>query len=144
LAEIRQLLYKHSKVDSTDARVRFVGFANSSLDVEVLAYVLVTDFAAFLGIQEDLLLRIMDIIEASGTSVAFPSQTTYLVEGTGLNRARSEEASKKVQTWREQSDLPFPDFPIEKIAEFSGTIEYPPSGSAVKSKNARAGTTEQP
>ena len=144
LVEIRQLLYKHSKVDSTDARVRFVGFASSSLELEVLAYVLATDVPVFLGIQEDLLLRIMDIIEASGTSVAFPSQTTYLVEGTGLNRARSEEASKKVQTWREQSDLPFPDFPIEKIAEFSGTIEYPPSGSAVKSKNARAGTTEQP
>ena len=144
LIEIRQLLYKHSKVDSTDARVRFVGFASSSLELEVLAYVLATDFAVFLGIQEDLLLRIMDIIEASGTSVAFPSQTTYLVEGTGLNRARSEEASKKVQTWREQSDLPFPDFPVEKIAEFSGTIEYPPTGSAVKSKNAKAGTTEQP
>jgi MscS family membrane protein len=144
LIEIRQLLYKHSKVDSTDARVRFVGFASSSLELEVLAYVLATDFAVFLGIQEDLLLRIMDIIEASGTSVAFPSQTTYLVEGTGLNRARSEEASKKVQTWREQSDLPFPDFPVEKIAEFSGTIEYPPGDSAVKSKNAKAGSTELP
>ena len=144
LVEIRQLLYKHSKVDSTDARVRFVGFANSSLDVEVLAYVLVTDFAAFLGIQEDLLLRVMDIIEASGTSVAFPSQTTYVVEDRGLNHARSQEASKQVQTWRERSDLPFPDFPVEKIAELDGTIEYPPADSAVKSKNAKAASAEQP
>jgi len=50
----------------------------------------------------------------------------------------------QVQTWRERGDLPFPDFPVEKIAEFSGTIEYPPASSAVKSKNATAGTTEQP
>jgi MscS family membrane protein len=137
LAEIRRLLYEHSKVDSTDARVRFVRFGSSSLDLEVLAYVLVTDYPAFLGIQEDLLLRIMDIIEASGTSVAFPSQTTYFVEDRGLNHARGQEASTKVQTWREHSDLPFPDFPVEKIAEFDGAIEYPPAGSAVKSKNAK-------
>jgi MscS family membrane protein len=132
LAEVRRLLYEHSKVDSTDARVRFVGFGTSSLDVEVVAYVLATDFAVFLGIQEDLLLRIMDIIEASGTSVAFPSQTTYVVGDPGLNAARSQEATKKVQDWRESNELPFPDFPIQKIAEFSHTIEYPPARSAVK------------
>src|SRR4030095_12613454 len=104
LAEIRRLLYEHSKVDSQDARVRFVAFGHSSLDVEILAYVLATDYAVFLGIQEDLLLRIMDIIEASGTSVAFPSQTHYVVGYSGLNRDRSQEARKKVQTWRETSD----------------------------------------
>jgi MscS family membrane protein len=144
LAEIRRLLYEHSKVDSQDARVRFVAFGHSSLDVEILAYVMATDFAVFLAIQEDLLLRIMDIIEASGTSVAFPSQTTYVVGDSGLNRARSQEASNKVQTWREHSDLPFPDFPIEKIAQFKGTIEYPPTGSAIKHKSAKAGFGEQP
>jgi MscS family membrane protein len=143
LAEIRQLLYRHSKVDSTDVRVRFVGFGSSSLDVEVFAYVLVTDIVVFLGIQEDLLLRIMDIIEAGGTSVAFPSQTTYVVGDSGLNPVRSREAIEKVQHWREHSDLPFPDLPVERITELDGTIEYPPAGSAVKSKNAKAGTTEQ-
>jgi MscS family membrane protein len=134
LAEIRRLLYQHSKVDSTDARVRFVGFGSSSLDVEVHAYVLTADYAVFLAIQEDLLLRIMDIIEASGTSVAFPSQTTYMVRDSGLKPDRSREAMEKIQKWREHSSLPFPDFPIEKIAEFSDTIEYPPGGSAVKTK----------
>jgi MscS family membrane protein len=134
LAEIRRLLYQHSKVDSTDARVRFVGFGSSSLDVEVHAYVLTADYAVFLAIQEDLLLRIMDIIEASGTSVAFPSQTSYVVRDSGLKPDRSREAMETIQKWREHSSLPFPDFPIEKIAEFSDTIEYPPAGSAVKTK----------
>jgi MscS family membrane protein len=142
LAEIRRLLYEHSKIDSTDARVRFVGFGNSSLDVEMLAYVLTTDYAVFLAIQEDLLLRIMDIVEASGSSMAFPSQTTYLVGDSGLDAARSREAMEKIQNWRESSSLPFPDFPIEKIAEISDTIEYPPAGSAVKAK--KQSTTGQP
>jgi len=142
LAEIRRLLYEHSKIDSTDARVRFIGFGNSSLDVEMLAYVLTTDYAVFLAIQEDLLLRIMDIVEASGSSMAFPSQTTYLVGDSGLDAARSREAMEKIQNWRESSSLPFPDFPIEKIAEISDTIEYPPAGSAVKAK--KQSTTGQP
>jgi MscS family membrane protein len=134
LAEIRRLLYQHSKVDATDARVRFVGFGSSSLDVEILAYILVTDYPVYLAIQEDLLLRIMDIIEASGTSVAFPSQTTYVAGDSGLNPDRSREAIEKIRHWREHNELPFPDFPIEKIAEFRGAIEYPPAGSVVKAK----------
>jgi MscS family membrane protein len=40
--------------------------------------VLTTDAGKFLVAQEDLLLRIMDTIEANGTAAAFPSQTLYL------------------------------------------------------------------
>jgi MscS family membrane protein len=144
LVEIRRLLYEHPKVDSQDARVRFIGFGSSSLELEILAYVLVTDFAVFLAIQEDLLLRIMDIIEASGTSVAFPSQTTYLVDDSGLNPDRSREAEEKIRNWRERNELPFPDFPNEKIAAFNGTIEYPPAGSAVPGKEIKSDKPEQP
>ena len=39
LAEIRKMLYEHSKVESPSARIRFIGFGNSSLDLEVFAYV---------------------------------------------------------------------------------------------------------
>jgi MscS family membrane protein len=122
---IYRLLREHSRVDSQDARVRFVGFGSSSLDVEILAYILTTDFAVFLEIQEELLLRIMDFIEASGTAVASPSQTTYVVGESGLNPVRSPEAMEKIRHWREHNELPFPDFPIEKISEFSDTSEYP-------------------
>ncbi|HEX2522728.1 MAG TPA: mechanosensitive ion channel domain-containing protein [Terriglobia bacterium] len=136
---IYRLLREHSRVDS-DARVRFVGFGSSSLDVEILAYILATDYPVFLAIQEDLLLRIMDIIEASGTSVAFPSQTTYVAGDSGLNPDRSPEAMEKIRHWREHNELPFPDFPIEKISEFSDTSEYPlpvlPRKKKVKSSNA--------
>ena len=78
LAEIRKMLYEHSKVESPSARIRLKGFGNSSLDLEVFAYVLETEYEPFLHVQEDLLLRIMDIVEASGSGFAFPSQTTYI------------------------------------------------------------------
>jgi len=62
LVQIRQLLDAHPKVDPTSSRARFMRFTATSLDLEMFAYVLETDHAAFLAIQEELLLGIMDII----------------------------------------------------------------------------------
>ena len=60
LAEIRALLYRHQQVETSSARVRLLRFAASGLEVEIFAYVTVTDYDEFLAIQEDLLLRLMD------------------------------------------------------------------------------------
>lgn len=44
----------------------------------MFAYVKTTVRAEFLGVQEDLWLRVMDLVAQSGTGFAFPSQTLYL------------------------------------------------------------------
>ena len=84
LAQIRQLLDAHPKVESTSARTRFIRFSGASLDLEIFAYVLESDQAAFLAIQEDLLLGIMDIIDTSGASVAVPVPATPPAKGRAL------------------------------------------------------------
>jgi MscS family membrane protein len=134
LAEIRKMLYEHSKVESHSARIRFTGLGNSSLDLEVFAYVLEREYEPFLHVQEDLLLRILDMIEASGTGIAFPSQTTYIGKDAGLDAEKSQKAIKTVRQWREQGKLPFPDFSPETISEIDSKIEYPPPGSALRDK----------
>jgi len=134
LAEIRKMLYEHSKVESHSARIRFTGFGNSSLDLEVFAYVLEREYEPFLHIQEDLLLRIMDIIEASGSGFAFPSQTTYIGKDSGLDAEKSQKAVEMVRQWREQGELPFPDFAPETISKIDSKIEYPPPESALRDK----------
>ena len=134
LAEIRKMLYEHSKVESPSARIRLIGFGSSSLDLEVFAYVLETEYEPFLHIQEDLLLRIMDIVEASGSGFAFPSQMTYVTKDNGLDAAKSQEAMAMVRRWREKGELPFPDFPPETISEIDNKIEYPPPDSALRNK----------
>lgn len=134
LAEIREMLYRHPKVESPSARVRLIGFGDSSLDLEVFAYVLETEHGNFLSIQEDLLLRIMDLIEASGSGFAFPSQTTYLAQDSGIDAVKSQEAIAKIRRLREQGELPFPDFSPEKIAEINNRLEYPPADSAHRSR----------
>jgi MscS family membrane protein len=134
LAGIREMLYGHPKVESSSARVRFIGFGDSSLKLEVFAYVLETDYGAFLHIQEDLLLRIMDIVAASGSGFAFPSQTTYLAQDAGMDAGKTQEAILKVREWREKGELPFPDFSPETIAKINNQLEYPPPDSAQRNK----------
>ncbi len=134
LAGIREMLYKHPKVETASARVRFIGFGNSSLNLEVFAYVLEKDYAIFLHIQEDLLLRIMDIVETGGSGFAFPSQVTYFAKDAGLDTGKIQEAILKVREWREKGELPFPDFSPETIAKINNQLEYPPVESARRSK----------
>jgi len=94
LVAIRRLLLEHVRVEQDSIRVRFLGFGSSSLDVEVFAYIYTTDFSEFLEIQEELLLRIMDAIQAAGTRIALPSQTTYLAPGAGQESTGVAEIQK--------------------------------------------------
>jgi hypothetical protein len=91
--------------------MRFIGFGNSSLDLEVFSYVTVTDARAYLEVAEDLNLRIMDIVAAAGSGFAFPSQTTYIEQDSGLDPDRSRAAEAQVQEWRERGELYLPRFP---------------------------------
>jgi MscS family membrane protein len=134
LAEIRRLLYEHPKVESETARIRFASIDASALMLEVFSYVLTRDFAEFTAIREDLLLRIMEIAERSGTGFAFPSQTLYLGRDSGLDRAKTAAAEKEVEQWREQHQLPFPDFTPGEKASLRGAIVYPSPESSVADK----------
>ena len=66
IAGIRRMLYEHPKVETVTARVRFIGFRDSAVELEVFAYVLETEYECFLAIQEDLLLRFMDLLRRVG------------------------------------------------------------------------------
>ena len=134
LAEIRRLLYQHPKVEPESASIRFANFDSSSLRLEIFSYVLTRDANEFAAVREDLLLRIKEIIERSGTGLAFQSQTLYLGRDSGLDREKTAAAEKQVQQWRDQHQLPFPDFAPDQKSAFRGSIPYPPPESSVAKK----------
>jgi MscS family membrane protein len=143
LVGLRKLLLAHPRVSPEPARVRFVGFGAYSLDLEVFAYVETADINEFLAIREDLLLRFIDVVEASGSDFAFPSQTTYIERGSGLDAERVAAAEAEVRAWREANDLPLPDFRPEALAEIDDTLDWPPRGSAARAaQEAAAGAGE--
>jgi MscS family membrane protein len=129
LTELRKVLIAHPMVSNDPARVRFSGFGAHSLDVEIFAYVLTTDHGEFTKVREDLYLRIMDVVEASGTGFAFPSQTLYMARDGGLDDELARRAEQQVAAWREAGELPFPDFAEETVARLDGSADWPPRGS---------------
>ena len=130
LVQVRRMLYAHPLIDPRPARIRFVNFGAYSLDLEIFAYVLTADYDGFLAVQEDVNLRIMELVAESGSSFAFPSQTTYFARDPGLDQAKVRAAEAQVEGWRREGTLPLPEFPPEAVTALNGTIDYPPRGSA--------------
>jgi len=133
LVELRAILFAHPKIDS-GPRIRFTGFAPDSLKLEVWSYIKTISNDEFLEVQEDLYLRFMEVVEASGTGFAFPSQTIYFAKDTGVSEEKTKDAEARVRAWREAGDLQIPNFSPEKIMELKDTIKYPAEGTSMEPK----------
>jgi MscS family membrane protein len=130
LVKLRELLLGHPRVNADPARARFIGLGASSLDIEVFAYVMTKDWGEFLGIREDILLRVMEIVGQSGSALALPSQTLYLGRDRGTDENKTHAAEASVQQWRDEGSLPFPNFSPEQAGEIRGSIVFPPVGTS--------------
>ena len=65
LAEIRKKLLEQAKLEAETVKTRLIRLGDASVELEAFAYVSTRDQGVFLDIQEELLLQIMDIVEAS-------------------------------------------------------------------------------
>jgi MscS family membrane protein len=74
LAGIRKLLAQHARILDDGARVSFVGYTATSLNLEVFAYINSVDYGEYLAITEELNFRIRQIIDAAGARLAVPVQ----------------------------------------------------------------------
>jgi MscS family membrane protein len=133
LAEIRKLLHEHSRVEP-GGRIRLAGFGATSLNLEIFAYVLTSDYGEFVAIQEDLLLRIMEIIEDAGTRLALPAQNTFIARDHGMHPERSAAVASEVRKWKEEKRLPFPDYAPDQVAAMRARVPYPPEHSVLSRK----------
>ena len=97
------------------AGIRFSGFEDHALRLELSCYQLTTNDTEYLAIREDLLLRILEMVKAAGTAFALPSRTVYLTGDLGLDPRKTAETEQKVKQWREHHKLPFPDFDPNKV-----------------------------
>jgi MscS family membrane protein len=105
LVGLRDMLKGHPRLVPESVRARFVGYGAWSLDVEIHALAETSDHADFLAIQEDVLLRIMDVVDEAGCGFAFPSQTHYQAADTAPDATRVAEAERRVAAWRRQDGL---------------------------------------
>jgi len=99
LEAMRRRLAAHPMVEESPGmpRVRLTGFGNSSIEIELRAYVLTTNFSEFLEVQELLLLDLLKLVEEAGTALALPSSTTYLSRDHALNEEKAREAELRAR-----------------------------------------------
>lgn len=100
IESIRELLSSHPKVDPIGARVRLVGFGESSLDVEIYCHVLTGKWPEFLAIREELLLQIMDLIADAGTELSIPARTLYMAHEQASGEQRPSEIERNTSQRR--------------------------------------------
>jgi MscS family membrane protein len=78
LAGLEGALRGHPAAGPEAPLVRFAEFKDSCLSIEVQAWVEAADWHEFGRIRGELYLRFMEIVEAAGTGLAFPTQTIHL------------------------------------------------------------------
>lgn len=133
----REMLYAHPMVDPEPARIRFLEFGESSLDLQVFAYIKTTDFNEFFEVTEDLHLRFMDIIHEAGSGLAVPTRVNYIEDdGRPADEAGRSEAETTVRDWKAKGDYYIPRFSEERKDELRGTLDYPQEGSPFSKKDA--------
>ena len=86
---IEALLRSHPRIWPDAVVVRLQALAESSLNVELMAWFQTTDVAEFREIRQEVLLGILEIVERSGSAFAFPTRTVHLAgPGDGAPAAR--------------------------------------------------------
>ncbi len=79
--EVEKMLRAHPEIDATETlMVRVTEFAASSINFMVYAFTKTTDWPKFQEVQEDVLLKVFDIILAHGAECAFPTRTLVSAE----------------------------------------------------------------
>jgi MscS family membrane protein len=78
VSRIDQLLHDHDGIDPDDILVRFEKFSESSLDILVNCFTKTTAFSRYVAVREELNLKIMQIVEEEGVSMAFTTRSLFM------------------------------------------------------------------
>jgi MscS family membrane protein len=72
IKKIQTMLIKHDKVDTTGARVKINKFDLHGINMEIFAYALTSNLIEYLEIQQDIIIKIIEIINKETAGFATP------------------------------------------------------------------------
>ena len=89
---VERMLRSHPEIDTSRIlMVNFNTFAPSSLDFFVYTFTKTTDWAHYHQVKQDVLLKILGIIESHGAQAAFPTSTIHMPEGLSVQPTGNAE-----------------------------------------------------
>jgi MscS family membrane protein len=81
VGKVKDMLKNHPEIDTNRTLiVNFNTFAPSSLDFFVYTFTKTTDWVFYHEVKQDVMLKIIDIIEKEGAECAFPTSTVHLAD----------------------------------------------------------------
>lgn len=93
IVAVRKMLQDHEEIDSRQTLiVNFDEFAPSSLNFFIYTFTHTVEWIYFHEVKQDVLLKIIDIIEAHGAECAYPTSTLHLPDALTLNERRPGRA----------------------------------------------------
>ena len=89
---VERMLRSHPEIDTSRIlMVNFNAFAPSSLDFFVYTFTKTTSWTHYHKVKQDVLLKILGIIESHGAQAAFPTSTIHMPEGLSVQPAGNAE-----------------------------------------------------
>jgi MscS family membrane protein len=101
---VQSMLDQHPAIESGSCRVRVMSFVGAAFQMELFAYGKTGDWTEFTTIRQDVILKIAEIVEASGTRFAAPTQLAYLSRDKGIGAEKAVDIAPRV-TERRASDV---------------------------------------
>lgn len=79
IADVKKMLKEHDDIDANQTLiVNFNEFAPSSLDFFIYTFTKTTNWIEFHDVKQDVLLKVINIVESHGAECAFPTSTLHI------------------------------------------------------------------
>jgi MscS family membrane protein len=105
---VQSMLDQHPAIEPGSCRVRVTSFVGAAFQMELFAYGKTGDWAEFTAIRQDVILKIAEIVEASGTRFAAPTQLTYLSKDKRVDAGKANDVVGRVTELRARDVFRFP------------------------------------
>ena len=111
LDHVQNMLDQHPAIEAGTCRVRVMSFVGAAFQLELFAYGKTGDWTEFTMIRQDVILKIAEIVEASGTQFAAPTQLAYLSRDKGIDAKKESNIGRRVIEPRPSDVFRFPAKP---------------------------------
>jgi MscS family membrane protein len=90
LDRVQSMLDQHPAIEAGTCRVRVTSFVGAAFQLDLFAYGKTGDWTQFTTIRQDVILKIAETVEASGTRFAGPTQLAYLSRDKGVDAEKAK------------------------------------------------------
>tara|TARA_R110001592_G_scaffold138511_6_gene357817 strand:- start:31022 stop:32164 length:1143 start_codon:yes stop_codon:yes gene_type:complete len=101
IEQVKAMLMDHPEIDNTQTMiVNFTSFGQSSLDFFIYTFTKTVDWIKYQEVKQDVLLKVLGIIDAQEAEVAFPTSTLHFADA--LRLSGYEENLNATQVFKEK------------------------------------------